>query len=233
MWHKPSWRRSTLAPLSRLPTNWRTIIPKKFSHCCKNSRAHNRFPNLGIWQRYQEPQGNLTLKPSGIWLQNFHRTGKTETLEGKNKALCAPGPRRKKQWSLKRLSKTYLWVSRSLHQRHGLTVAYHRVRALTTTVLGAEAYWHKSFWRRLPLPPLCLYLASGQTTGREHNPPINKNCIKVLLSMAQSIRTRSSFPLSQSLPTESFHKPFTLHQMLWKPQSQKTNQSDHMDHSLV
>ena len=42
------------------------------------SRAKNRFPNLGIWQRDWEPPENLTLKASGIWFQNFHRTGETE-----------------------------------------------------------------------------------------------------------------------------------------------------------
>ena len=36
------------------------------------------------------------------------------------------------------------------------------------------------------------------------------NYIKDLLSMAQSIRTRSSFPLSQSIPSGSFHKPLIL-----------------------
>ena len=44
----------------------RTIISKKLSHCCKHSRAHNRFPNLRIWQREWEPQGNLTLKWSEV-----------------------------------------------------------------------------------------------------------------------------------------------------------------------
>ena len=34
-------------------------------------------------------------------------------LEGSNKTLCTPGPRRKEQWPHKRLSQTYLWVSRS------------------------------------------------------------------------------------------------------------------------
>ena len=50
------------------------------------------------------------------------------------------------------------------------------------------------------------------------------------------IRTRPSFPHSQSLPSGSFHKPLTsIHQREteWKPQSQKNNQTDHMDHSLV
>ena len=63
-------------------TNWRTITPKKFSHCCENSRPHNRLPNLGIQRRDWESPGNLTLKVRRIWWQNFHRTGETETLGG-------------------------------------------------------------------------------------------------------------------------------------------------------
>ena len=44
-------------------------------------------------------------------------------------------------------------------------------------------------------------------------PPKIKIWIKDLLSMAPSIRTRPSFPLSQSLPPGSFHKPLIfLHQ---------------------
>jgi len=38
----------TIEPLSRWPTNWKTIISKKLSHCYKSTRTHNRFPNLGI-----------------------------------------------------------------------------------------------------------------------------------------------------------------------------------------
>ena len=39
-----------------------------------------------------------------------------------------------------------------------------------------------------------------------------ENCIKDLLSMAGHIRTRPSFPLSQSIPSGRFHKPLILHQ---------------------
>ena len=39
---------------------------------------------------------------------------------------------------------------------------------------------------------------------------INRNLIKDLLSMALPIRRRPSFPLSQSLPSGSFHKPLIL-----------------------
>ena len=61
---------------------------KKFLHCCKSSRAHNRFPNPGIRQRDWELSGNLTFKANGIWLQNFHRTGETDSWRARTKA-CA------------------------------------------------------------------------------------------------------------------------------------------------
>ena len=40
--------------------------------------------------------------------------------------------------------------------------------------------------------------------------PSTENWIKDLWSMATPIRTRPSFPLSQSLPSGSFHKPLIL-----------------------
>ena len=40
--------------------------------------------------------------------------------------------------------------------------------------------------------------------------PATENWIKDLLSMARPIRTRPSSPLSQSLPSGSFHKPLIL-----------------------
>ena len=40
--------------------------------------------------------------------------------------------------------------------------------------------------------------------------PSTENWIKDLLSMALPTRTRPSFPLSQSLPSGSFHKPLIL-----------------------
>ena len=81
------WRVSpTTEPPSRQPTNWRAIIPKKFSYCCASSRACNRFPNLGIQQRGWEPPGNLTLKANGIWLQNIHRTRETDSWRAQTKS---------------------------------------------------------------------------------------------------------------------------------------------------
>ena len=52
LWLQQTWEvqyvSPTTKPLSKQPTNGRTIIPKKFLHCCESSKAHNTFPNLGI-----------------------------------------------------------------------------------------------------------------------------------------------------------------------------------------
>ena len=52
-------------------------------------------------------------------------------------------------------------------------------------------------------------LRSNNREGTQPCPSI-ENWIKVLLSMAPPIRTRTSFPHSQSLPTGSFHQPLIL-----------------------
>ena len=61
-----------------------------------------------------------------------------------------------------------------------------------------------------------------------------ENWIKDLLSMASSIRTRPSLP--NSLPYQETSRILLSlsirGQTEWKPQPQKTNQTDHMDHSL-
>ena len=126
-------------------------------------------------------------------------------LEGTNKTLSAPGHRRKEQWPHKRLTQTWLWVSRSLWRRYGLALVCCRVRgtarggAYTRPFEGGHHYLHY----------LHHTLVSGQTTGREHSPP-TEYWIKHLLSKAPFIRTRPSFPHSQSLPLGRFHKPLFL-----------------------
>ena len=74
--------------------------------------------------------------------------------------------------------------------------------------------------------------------GRQLHPS-TENLIKDLLIMALPIRTIPSFPLNPSLPSGSFHKPLILlHQKADRvkstaTQSQKMNQPNHIDHSLV
>ena len=92
VWRKSSWRRSPLAPLyshrADNPQDWR-IRPKKFSHCCKSSRAHNRFPNLRIQQRDWEPQGIWLWRPVGFdYRTSTGKSRKTDSWRAQTKP-CA------------------------------------------------------------------------------------------------------------------------------------------------
>ena len=48
------------------PTDWRVMIPRNSSHCCRGSEPHVRLPSLGLQKRDWESPGNLTLKATGI-----------------------------------------------------------------------------------------------------------------------------------------------------------------------
>ena len=83
-----------------------------------------------------------------------------------------------------------------------------------------------TFWRRSQLSKLL------RSSNREGTQPSlsTENWIKDLLSMAPPIRTRPSFPLSQSLQSGSFHKYLILiHQ---RADRMKTKITEHLQHSL-
>ena len=102
-------------------------------------------------------------------------------LEGTNRNLRTPGPRRKEQWPHKRLTQTCPWVSRSLWQSCGSAVACCRVGGTGCS----NAFIRPFEGGRHCLHYLHQSLASGQITGREHSPcPSTENWIKDLLSMA-------------------------------------------------
>ena len=75
---------------------------------------------------------------------------------------------------------------------------------------GAVRAWN--IWRRSPLsslPPPQFGLRWNNREGTQPCPS-TENWIKDVLSMAPPIRTRPSFPLSQSLPSGSVPKPLIL-----------------------
>ena len=65
---------------------------KEVLHCCESSSAHNKFSNLGIQKRGWEPPRNLTLRASGFWLQNFHRTGEIHSWRAQTKPCVHQDP---------------------------------------------------------------------------------------------------------------------------------------------
>ena len=80
-------------------------------------------------------------------------------------------------------------------------------------------------------------LASGQTTGREHSPSHqHKIGLKIYWSWPCPSEQDPDYPsvsLSHQEASISFLSFSIRGQTEWKPQSQKTNQTYHMEHGLV
>ena len=96
-----------------------------------------------------------------------------------------------------------------------------------------ETFWMKSRYLH------CLHhgLASGQIMGREQAPPINRKLDWRFTEHGPL--TSEQDPVSPSVSLSHQEASINLlsfsirGQTEWKPQSQKTNQTDHIDHSLV
>ena len=88
-------------------------------------------------------------------------------LEGTNKSLCTPGPRRKEQWPHKRLTRTCPLVSRSLQQRCGSGVACCRVGGTECSIACMGSFEEDHHY----LHYLHQSLASGQTTRKKPSTP--------------------------------------------------------------
>ena len=139
----------------------------------------------------------MTLRASGSDYRTSRGLEETEipVLEGTNRILHIPRPRREEQWRHRRLNQNYLLVLEGLLWRHGSAGAHHRDGALEG-------------------PPWCRscrlqgWVASGQTTTRRVCNPTHQQII--VLSKALPTRARPSFYHHQSLPSRSLHKPLSL-----------------------
>ena len=96
LWLKQTWEAWQLSPNikppSRRTTNWRTITPKKFLHCCGSSRVHKRVPNLGIWQTDWESQGIWLWRPVGFDDRTYTGLGKQILGEYTQNLVCTRNP---------------------------------------------------------------------------------------------------------------------------------------------
>ena len=123
-------------------------------------------------------------------------------------------------------------VSRCVWWRLGLAVACCRVRGTecSSACMGPfEGGRHYLHYLHHSLAPV-----KSRDGTQLH--PSTENWIKDLLSMAPPIRTRPSSPSVSLSHQEAFISllSFSIRgQTDWKPPSQKINQSNHMDHSLV
>ena len=156
---------------------------------------------------------NQTLKPSGIWLQDFGKTGgnRDSTLGVHTQSSVHIGTRRKEQWPHRRLNQTYLLVLEGLLQRRGPAVAHKGTRTLAAEVLGSTPWREPS--QSLPLAPLKspgrlqCWVTSGQTTNKEGTHATHHQTGRLKIYWALPTRATASSTHHQSLPSRNFHKP--------------------------
>ena len=118
--------------------------------CCRHRGSECSRPGYDITLS-EEVAINPTIEPPELTQDLGNRL-----LEGTNKSLYVPGPRRKEQWPHKILTQTCLWVSRSLWQRHGSVVACWGSGALSVAVHSQD----------LMKEVIIIFI----TTGREYSP---------------------------------------------------------------
>ena len=118
-----------------------------------------------------------------------------------------------------------------------------------------EGHWQQQSWKAhdgishfrghiQPYHRVCRLQGWAAKNREGTQPHSSAGKVKGLLNMTLSIKARLSFSHNQPLLSESLHKPL-IHQRADrsknynpmasrnKTQSQKPNQNDHMDHSLV
>ena len=141
--------------------------------------------------------------------------------------------RRKEQWPHKWLTQTCQLEFRSFREVMG-----RQWPAASWGHCSAQQCLHGTFWGgHHYLYYLHNNLDSDQTTGREHS-PAHQQKIGLNIYWAWSCPSEQDpiFPsvsLSHQEASISLLSFSIRGQTEWKPQSQKINQTDHMDHSLI
>ena len=182
---KPQWdgRRGAITIKSNPLTagwvlaNWRTFIPQKSTHWREGSEPHVRLPDLGVQQQEEKFLENQTLKASGIWWQDFDRTGgnRDSTLGGHTQSSVLIGTQGKEQWHHRRLNQTYLLLLEGLMERWGVAVCHRGDK--DTGSRSSEKYSLAWALPESAISPtkepgsLECWVASGQTTNREGTQP--------------------------------------------------------------
>ena len=142
------------------PTNWKTVIPRKFSHWRAGSE-----PLVQQWE--EKSLESPALKASGIWLVDHHRTGgnRNSTLEGHMQILECSRTYAKKA-VIPQETGPDLSASTGGSPAEVVEQATAGTKTLAAVVLGS-AHWHEPSWRP-PLPKSnCLPNCFSFTTNAE------------------------------------------------------------------
>ena len=202
------------SPLPSYPTETEPDLPLSVSVSPVEAQVSSgliigqglRVQQTLVW--YKPSCRRLTLTPSK--LPELTEDWENRLLEGTSKTLCTPGPRKKEQWPHKRLTQTYLWVSRSLQWRNGLAEACCRDEGTECDLLLKEVTHSTAHQQKI-----------GLKTYWAWPHPSEQDPVSPSISLSHQEASISLLSLSIWGQTE------------WKPQLQKTNQIDHMDHNPV
>ena len=188
-------------------------MPQKSTHWSIGSEPHVRLPNLWVQQQEEEFLENQTLKASGIWSQDFNRTGgnRDSTLGGHTQSTVCIRTQGKEQWPHRRLNQTYLLILEGLLQRWGWLWLTMGMDTLAAEVLGA-APWH-DLSQSLPLAPPKSQVGSSvgppqakQPTGWEPS-PTHQQTSGLKFYWVLPTRATPSSTHHQSLQSGNSHKP--------------------------
>ena len=182
-----------------------------------------------VWHKPSRRRSPLTPLQSH---QSLHRTGETDSWRAQTEPCVHQDP-------VERSSDPTRDWPRLAHECPGVLgggVSQRWPAAGLGALSVAVHAW--DLWRRSPLsslpPP---WFGSREKAGRQHSPTQQQ---KIGLKIYWALPCRSEQdPVSPSVSLSYQEAPTNLlsfsirGQTDWKPQSQKTNQSDHMDHSVV
>ena len=164
--------------------------------------------------------------------QNLQGLGK-QTFTGHKQKLVCTRTQDKGAMTPQETDPTCLWVSRSPWWRCGLVVACCRVGGTEYSSVCMGSFEGGHYY--LHYLHHSLASRSNHREGTQHCPS-TENWIKDLLSIASPSKQDPISPSVSLFHQEAYISLLSLSitgKTEWKPQLQKTNQTDYMDHSLV
>ena len=148
-----------------------------------------------VWYKASRRRSQLTPPKSP---QNLHRTGKKDSWRTQTNLVCT------------RTQEKGAVTPQETDPDLPMSVQESLVEVWPAAGLGALSVW--DLLKEVAIIFITSTIVWAQVKSRKGTKlhPSIENWIKDLLSMASPIRTRPSFPLSQSLPSGSFHEPLIL-----------------------
>ena len=174
-----------------------------FSHCCKSSKAHNRFPNLEIRRDTENLQGT--------WIQKFHRTGETDSWRSQQNSVCTRTQEKGAVTSQETESDLPVNVLESLEeawvdsgllwgQRHWLQQSWEPCCAGIGPFAGGHHYCHYPYHS----------LASGKLQGSKTAPPLSRNLDYRFTEHCLTHQSKTQLSPQPVPPSRKLPKPLIL-----------------------